>query len=70
MRDPNRLLIFYGYLIDAHRLHFPDWRFGQLIVNFERWIKAAKGYDDIFYIEDGKMLEYIKEFTEGNSLKK
>ena len=37
---------------------FPDWRFGQLIENIKRFYDI----NDLFYIEDDKMLELIKNF--------
>ena len=36
----------------------PDWRLGQLIENLKRYI----GVDDLFYIEDDKMIEKIIDF--------
>ena len=36
----------------------PDWRFGQLVENLRIYI----GIDDLFYIEDDKMIEYIIDF--------
>jgi len=35
----------------------PDWRFGQLIVNFQRWYGR-----DIFFMEEDKALRLLKEF--------
>lgn len=44
----------------------PDWRFGQVIENFKRYI----GKDDIFYLEDEKLKENLILFfdldEEGN----
>ena len=64
MRDVNRLYNFYNELMKIHMEHFPDWRFGQLINNLERWLQANKKIDDIFYIEENAMLRYINEFVE------
>ena len=36
----------------------PDWRFRQLVENLRIYI----GVDDLFYIEDDKMIEYIIDF--------
>lgn len=64
MRDSARLYDFYDRLSTMHITKFPDWRFGQLICNFETWMKYEKGTSDIFYIEDGKMAAYIEEFAD------
>ena len=64
MRDANRLDGFYNKLRSVHMEHFPDWRFGQLVCNLERWIKENKKIDDIFYIEEIPMLYYLNEFVE------
>ena len=63
MRDINRLGVFYNELMRIHKENFPDWRFGQLVNNLERWLQANKGIVDIFYIEEDKMLQYLKEFV-------
>lgn len=57
MRDPNRLDKFYINLNNIHKDYFPDWRFGQLIVNF------TKAYGDPFYMEEDMLLSKLKEFA-------
>lgn len=57
MRDLNRIqkimtLLQWGWQ------KVPDWRFGQLIENLKRYI----GVDDLFYVEDDKMIEKIIDF--------
>lgn len=64
MRDINRLPKFYNELMKIHIENFPDWRFGQLINNLERWLQVNKKINDIFYIEEDEMLRYINEFIE------
>lgn len=64
MRDPNRLYGFYNELMKIHMEKFPDWRFGQLVNNLERWLQVNKKINDIFYIEEDVMLRYISEFAE------
>lgn len=64
MRDINRLYNFYNELMRIHMENFPDWRFGQLINNFEEWLQFDKNINDIFYIEEDAMLRYINEFVE------
>lgn len=67
MRDSNRLQPFYERLAELHKLYIPDWRFGQLIINFSSWLYSKKGIEDMFYVEDDKMAEYIEEYF--NSMK-
>lgn len=63
MRDVNRLYGFYNELMKIHMENFPDWRFGQLVNNLERWLQVNKKIDDIFYIEEDTMLIYVNEFV-------
>ena len=58
MRDPNRLDAFYAELAKIHKENFPDWRFGQFMMNFLSWY----GYDP-FYIEEGKFIEKLNEYV-------
>ena len=64
MRDLSRLYGFYNELMKVHMNNFPDWRFGQLVNNLERWISRKKNISDIFYIEEDKMLKYLNEFVD------
>lgn len=57
MRDPKRIKPLLTELSEQWK-KFPDWRFGQLIENIKRFY----GVDDLFFIEDDKMLELIKNF--------
>lgn len=63
MRDPNRLYKFYNELMRIHMEKFPDWRFGQLTCNLDRWLQETKRVHDIFFIEEDEMMNYIKEFV-------
>ena len=60
MRDPKRIDEFCRRLAEAWK-NVPDWRFGQVIEN----LKRAIGIEDIFYIEDDKMIEYIESYLRG-----
>ena len=60
MRDINRLDNFYEKVKEGHKI-FPDWRFGQLMLNFMSWF-VNKYKRDIFYIEDDKFLIFFNEF--------
>ena len=42
MRDSARIPRYCATLKDAWD-EVPDWRFGQLIANFFRWLNAEKG---------------------------
>lgn len=57
MRDPNRLDSFYEKLKQIHKEKVPDWRFGQLISNFESWYGK-----DIFYLEENQLMSKLNEF--------
>ena len=57
MRDPKRISQMMN-LIQRGWETVPDWRFGQLIEKLSRYI----GVDDLFYIEDDKMMKVIAEF--------
>lgn len=58
MRDPNRLDNFYEQLKQIHKENFPDWRFGQFMMNFLSWYGR-----DPFYIEEGKFLAEVRNYV-------
>ena len=62
MRDPNRLDKYYDEMKEIHKKSFPDWRFGQLISNFFGWLYTEKK-KDCFFLEEGDMIEYFKEYA-------
>jgi uncharacterized protein YihD (DUF1040 family) len=57
MRDPNRINTILT-LLQQGWAKVPDWRFGQLIENIKRYIVV----DDLFYVEDDKLIEKIIDF--------
>ena len=59
MRDINRIEPFMNELTEIWYT-VPDWRFGQLIENFKKFARV----EDLFYIDDDKMLEILKQFKE------
>lgn len=63
MRETNRLYDFYKELQTIHIRYFPDLRFGQLMSNFFGWLMNEKNVD-VFFPEEDKMLEYLREYTE------
>lgn len=62
MRDANRIRPFCEQLAELWSM-VPDWRFGQLIYNV-MWKISNDHHVDMFYIEDDKMLQYIKSYFE------
>ena len=56
MRDINRIDTFCDELKSIWK-EVPDWRFMQLINNFQRSINS-----DGFYIEDDKLIDELKNF--------
>lgn len=57
MRDPQRIPIILKQIGDVWK-KFPDWRFGQLMSNFEIWYGR-----DIFWPEDEEFVELLEEFV-------
>lgn len=67
MRNPDRIPDFCNRLAEVWK-EFPDWRFGQFIVN----VFGDLGRDP-FFIEDDKMIEIFEDYvnawrTEDNAL--
>lgn len=58
MRDPNRLDNFYEQMKQIHKENFPDWRFGQFMMNFLSWYGR-----DPFYIEENKFIEKLNIYV-------
>lgn len=66
MKDLYR---FYNILADIHTRFYPTLRFGQMITVFESWLKKNKDIDDMFYIEEDKLLKYLLEMAESHNTK-
>lgn len=64
MRNKKRIKPFIEEVGKTWEEEFPDWRFGQLMINFLNFV-AMKTHTDGFYYEDDKMLELFREFTGG-----
>lgn len=63
MRDISRLDKFYDELKEIHKKNFPDWRFGQLIVNvLADW--QAKTKRDIFFPEEDEMIQIFRDYVD------
>lgn len=63
MRDPARLDKFYEEMKKIHREYFPDWRFGQLMINFLSEVDS-----DPFFWEENKFIEKLREYAKANSM--
>lgn len=62
MRDINRLDKFYDELKEIHKKHFPDWRFGQMIINvLADW--QAKTKRDIFFPEEDEIIQIFRDYV-------
>ena len=61
IRDPNRLYNFYNEVTRLQMTYMPDWRAGQLWLNFLDWMKNIKQRDP-FFQEESEMLAYLKEY--------
>lgn len=64
MRDKNRLDSFYEELCKIHKKYFSQYRVGQLFMNLER------EYGDLFYYEEDKMIELIRQYADKYGRKK
>lgn len=62
MRDAYRLYKFYEELREIHMKYFPDWRFGQMIVNvLVGW--HTKTERDIFFLEEDEMIQIFRDYV-------
>ena len=42
----------------------PDWRFGQLMCNLDRFFRAHHNDCDFFYLEEDEFLEFLESYRE------
>ena len=54
----------YAKIATNHVSHCPELRIGQLMSNFEQWLKNEKGID-IFYLEDVRFVPLLEAFLKG-----
>ena len=66
MRNIDRITIFLDRLGDLWKQYFPDWRFGQLIVNFIAW-SMQNNLGDPFFWEEDDFIKYFDEFIKSNN---
>ena len=62
MRNPNRLYPTYNEISAIHTTYLPDWRIGQLMINFFDYLRMTNK-TDIFYMEDDKFLKEFKSYV-------
>lgn len=62
MRDINRLDKFYDELKEIHKKNFPDWRFGQLVVNVLTDWEVETGRD-FFFPEEDEMIQIFRNYV-------
>ena len=67
MRDKNRIPVFIKELERIWMQCYPDWRFGQLMMNFLNYVALEqKRYP--FFPEEDEMVELFKEYANSNSI--
>lgn len=57
----------YSCYVKIAELHFskrPELRIGQLMSNFEQWLKNKYGID-IFYLENVRFIPLLEEYLQG-----
>lgn len=59
MRDPARIYPFLNKIAELW-MTVPDWRFGQLVSNFQKWED-----NDLFYVEDDDFLKRLEVMLKG-----
>lgn len=62
MRDTNRIPVFIKELERIWIQCYPDWRFGQFMVNFLKYVEINHKQDP-FFPEEKEMLKYLKEYA-------
>ena len=68
MRDVRRISVITDYIAHVWKIHFPDWRFCQLMSNFDDYIKNLRGVD-MFHVEDDEFMMLLDVFVNNNTQK-
>lgn len=63
MRDPKRLDGFYDKMKKIHQEKLPDWRFGQLMLNFLSMYMTGNE-TELFYMEDKELIKKLEEYVD------
>ena len=58
------LYFIYTKIMRLHNDTHPELRVGQLMSNFEQWLKDTKGVD-MFYLDDDRFAELLEEYLKG-----
>lgn len=61
-RDPSRIYTVCN-AIAAIWADLPDWRFGQLMYNFQAYMMREKGID-IFYLEENELVGHLRAYVD------
>jgi hypothetical protein len=61
MRDPKRIYPTTQAIADIW-LDLPDWRFGQLMYNFQATM--AREGRDIFFMEEAEFVQRLREYVD------
>ena len=54
----------YAHIAINHVKYHPELRVGQLMSNFEQWLKTKKGID-IFCLADDRFIPLLEEYLKG-----
>lgn len=61
-RPLERIPRFLSHLQEFWMTYCPDWRFGQLMCNLDRYYRAMHKDCDFFYLEEDQFMEFIDEY--------
>lgn len=56
---------YYAKIAGLHCSHRPELRIGQLMSNFEQWLRDKN--IDVFYLDNYRFVSLLKEFLEGGA---
>lgn len=62
MRDINRISVITDHVAHVWETYFPDWRFCQLMSNFDSYIRNLRGVD-MFHVEDDEFTMLLDTFV-------
>ena len=65
MRDIHRIAPITEYIAHVWMTYFPDWRFCQLMSNFDDFIRNVRGVD-MFHVEDDEFMSLLDVFASNN----
>ena len=60
----SKVFNIYSHIATNHVKYHPKLRVGQLMSNFEQWLKAEKGID-IFFLADDRFIPLLEEYLKG-----